>query len=288
MMNTLANHGYIPHDGRRITEEVMVSSLGSALNISPELAIALFRGTLPANPQPNATFFSLYDHPYHPLDYVVSISLTTSTKHRRDLNRHNLFEHDASLRFVSYTWRESRKSIRRCTLTHLDSRNDDYFGDNHTFNQTIFDESRAYWTGPVIDARMIANSKIARQIQSKAFNPTYYFPERIEALALGEMAAPFVTLGDKENVLMDRAMFEYLFGMWHFNMNMGRLASMTDLDRSGIGILICFLRRRQFMSVFPLNLDGSAQLKSSRYPMLSAWWVLSRQPRVCSHMTMLI
>jgi hypothetical protein len=65
MMNTLANHGYIPHDGRRITEEVMVYSLGSALNISPALAIALFRGTLPANPQPNATFFSLYGHSYH-------------------------------------------------------------------------------------------------------------------------------------------------------------------------------------------------------------------------------
>jgi hypothetical protein len=59
---------------------------------------------------------------------------------------------------------------------------------------------------------MIANSKIARQIKSKAFNPTYYYPERIETLALGEMAAPFVTLGDKENVLMDRAIFEYLFG----------------------------------------------------------------------------
>lgn len=93
------------------------------------------------------------------------------------------------------------------------SRTDAYFGSNHVFNQTIFDESRAYWTSPVLDARHIANSKVARQIASKAFNPTYRFTTAVEQFSLGEMAAPFIAFGDVEKVTVDRDLVEYFFGM---------------------------------------------------------------------------
>lgn len=75
MMNTLANHQFLHHDGRNLTQEVVVNALHKALNFDPFLGNIMFEQALPANPDPNATFFTL-----------------------DMLNRHNVLEHDASLR----------------------------------------------------------------------------------------------------------------------------------------------------------------------------------------------
>lgn len=77
MLNALANHGFLPHDGKSITENKTVAALGSALNIDQELASFLFGFAVTTNPKPNATTFDL-----------------------NHLSRHNVLEHDASLRFV--------------------------------------------------------------------------------------------------------------------------------------------------------------------------------------------
>lgn len=105
------------------------------------------------------------------------------------LNRHNVLEHDASL-----------------------SRTDNYFGSNHIFNQTKFDQTRRYWPEPVINITHMANAKIARQVESKSFNPEYRFTEQVEHFSLGEMAGPFVAFGDLENATVDRLLVEYFFG----------------------------------------------------------------------------
>lgn len=75
MLNALANHGYLPHDGKGITVNKTVDALKSALNFDPVLSSSLFEFAATTNPIPNATFFDL-DH----------------------LSRHNILEHDASLR----------------------------------------------------------------------------------------------------------------------------------------------------------------------------------------------
>lgn len=59
MMNTLANHGFLPHDGRNITKQVVVNALGSALNFDASLAELMFEMAIIVNPQPNATSFTL-------------------------------------------------------------------------------------------------------------------------------------------------------------------------------------------------------------------------------------
>lgn len=59
MMNTLANHGYLPHDGRNITREVVIDAMGSALNFNASLAVIMFDAAVFINPEPNATYFSL-------------------------------------------------------------------------------------------------------------------------------------------------------------------------------------------------------------------------------------
>lgn len=75
MLNTLANHGFLPHDGKDITREIAATALFDALNVNKTLAGFIFDFGLRTNPQPNATSFSL-----------------------NDLARHNILEHDASLR----------------------------------------------------------------------------------------------------------------------------------------------------------------------------------------------
>jgi hypothetical protein len=77
MLNTLANHGFLPHDGKDISQQRTIEALGTALNIGEELALYLFQEAMTTNPDTNATTFNL-DH----------------------LSRHNILEHDASLRYV--------------------------------------------------------------------------------------------------------------------------------------------------------------------------------------------
>ncbi len=69
MMNTLANHGFIQRDGGNITRENAVNALNEALNFNPTLANIMFDQAIIANPEPNATYFTLYD---------ISTSLTYS------------------------------------------------------------------------------------------------------------------------------------------------------------------------------------------------------------------
>ncbi|KAI1123098.1 Cloroperoxidase [Nemania abortiva] len=165
MMNTLANHGFIQRDGRNMTRENVVKGLGEGLNFDPSLANVMFDQAIIANPEPNATFFTL-----------------------DQLNVHNLLEHDASL-----------------------SRSDAYFGNNHIFNQTVFEETKKYWQGGIIDINMLANSKVARQLTSKAFNPTYRFTLITEEFSLGEVVAPIIAFGDLNTLTVNRTLVEYFF-----------------------------------------------------------------------------
>ncbi|KAL4903754.1 hypothetical protein BDW74DRAFT_185861 [Aspergillus multicolor] len=139
MMNTLANHGFLPHDG-------------PALQHLPRRT---------------------YGADYLTLDH---------------LNRHNILEHDAGL-----------------------SRADDYSGLNHIFNATVFAQTRSFWTHPTLTAAMMANSKVARQVISKAFNPTYTFTNQTEEFSLGEAAAPIIVFGDMDEGTVSRDWVEYFF-----------------------------------------------------------------------------
>lgn len=91
------------------------------------------------------------------------------------------------------------------------SRTDAFFGSNHIFNQTVFNQTRRYWPEPVITTTHMANAKIARQIDSKAFNPEYRFTDVVEHFSLGEMAAPFIAFGDLETATVNKSLVEYFF-----------------------------------------------------------------------------
>ncbi|KAK7742417.1 hypothetical protein SLS62_010725 [Diatrype stigma] len=186
MMNTLANHNFIQHDGANITKENAIKGLKAALNFDADLASIMFDQAVIANPEPNATYFTL-DH----------------------LNVHGVLEHDASL-----------------------SRLDAHFGNNHVFNQGVFDETKSYWTEPILTAQMLANSKLARQITSRAFNPNYTFTSSIENFSLGELAAPIIAFGDLQTGLVNRTLVEYLFENERlpFELGWSRRDELIDLN----------------------------------------------------------
>lgn len=165
MLNTLANHGFLPHDGKDITVDKTISALGTALNIDADLGKFLFDFAVTTNPDANATTFSL-----------------------DNLSRHDILEHDASL-----------------------SRADAYFADPQVFNQTVFDETRSYWKGDVIDLHMAAASRHARVITSATTNPNFSLSELGGQFSYGETAAYLIVFGDRVAGTAPKALVEYLF-----------------------------------------------------------------------------
>jgi hypothetical protein len=92
------------------------------------------------------------------------------------------------------------------------SRLDAYYGNNHLFNPATFASSKSFWTTSLLSAQQLANSKLARQIDSRAYNPDYTFTATMEQFSLGELAAPIIAFGDSEAGTADRALVEYFFG----------------------------------------------------------------------------
>jgi hypothetical protein len=92
MLNSLANHGFLQRSGKNITIQNIIDALFQGLNMDQALAEFLSQFALTTNPLPNATWFSL-DH----------------------LSRHNILEHDASLRYLTNHLLVS-PSLERCVL----------------------------------------------------------------------------------------------------------------------------------------------------------------------------
>ncbi|KAF2728272.1 Cloroperoxidase [Polyplosphaeria fusca] len=94
-LNIAANYGFFPHDGKNITEDIVIKGLGDAYNVDPELSKILFKSGAATNPEPNATWFSL-----------------------AHLRRHNLIEHDASLtRADAYTGNNWKFNPQKYAMT---------------------------------------------------------------------------------------------------------------------------------------------------------------------------
>lgn len=75
MMNTLANHGYLPHNGKNIDQATTIHALDKALNMPAHFAVFLHEAAVTTNPDgPWSNTFDL-DH----------------------LGIHGILEHDASL-----------------------------------------------------------------------------------------------------------------------------------------------------------------------------------------------
>lgn len=117
--------------------------------------------------------------------------------------------------------------------TKYSSRADAFFGNNHLFNATVFAETQRYWTNETLTSTMLANSKLARQVTSRAFNPEYTFTASTEQFSLGEVSAPIIAFGDLQKGTVERDLVEYFFGEYlYFLRIMKRLIGFKNMNGS--------------------------------------------------------
>jgi peroxidase family protein len=238
MLNTLANHGFLPHSGKGITEDDTMNALYDALHLNKTLGGSLFDFALTTNPQENATTFDL-DH----------------------LGRHNVLEHDASL-----------------------SRVDAHFGNPLIFNQTIFDQTKAFFTGDKVDVTMAAKARLARIKDSMANNPDYSMSDLGTVFSFGESVAYIIALGDLETGTADRDRIEFLFGTFIYP-----LPNLVDL-RTGSHeqhrLVVSWRKRVKLIIEIIQNTRDSLSNSDGRGPRI-CWvmricrpsWMLSRTLR---------
>ncbi|KAL8420602.1 hypothetical protein RB594_003406 [Gaeumannomyces avenae] len=146
----------------------------------------------------------------------LSISTTgnNNTFHLDDINKHNAIEHDSSL-----------------------SRNDAFFGDNHSFNPTIWNATRAWFTEPVIDREHAARAVVQRLVAAKASNPGFGLTEDQERLAVGATALFMSALGDKVNGTVRRDYVRAFFEEERLPAAEGWCRAQKPVSLADIGLL---------------------------------------------------
>ncbi|KAM0329546.1 hypothetical protein ACHAQA_004855 [Verticillium albo-atrum] len=127
MVNSLANHGYLPRDGLNISLADLIVAFTDAVNLDPAATTLVGTKALTASTTGDSTTFNL-----------------------DDINAHGIIEHDGSL-----------------------SRNDIFFGDNHSFNRTIWNSVASHFTNRTISIPTAAAARKARLQAAAAVNPEF-------------------------------------------------------------------------------------------------------------------
>lgn len=155
MVNTLANHGYLPRNGLNVSLDDLVTAFNASVNLAPAATRLVGAKALIASTTGNSVTFNLDDlnthggmlffaeNLYmHVLIQWLSILLTNQNE--------TVIEHDGSL-----------------------SRNDIFFGDNHSFNKTIWDSVAVHFTSPTISIANAAAARAARLSAAQDANPEF-------------------------------------------------------------------------------------------------------------------
>ncbi|KAH7381104.1 Chloroperoxidase [Cadophora sp. MPI-SDFR-AT-0126] len=127
MVNSLANHGFLPHNGLNISLADLIVAFNESVNLAPTATTLVGQKALLASTTGNSATFNL-----------------------DDINTHGIIEHDGSL-----------------------SRNDIFFGDNHSFNSTIWNSVAASFTNTTISLSTAKSARTARIAAAAAVNPAF-------------------------------------------------------------------------------------------------------------------
>lgn len=107
----------------------------------------------------------------------------------------------------------------KADLVMLSSRQDASFGPADVFNEEIWNETVAYFTGPTIDLAMASKARTARVIASASTNPQFTLPQLGAHFMYGETAAYQFVFGDwdldaqdpKDMIHTPRERIQYFF-----------------------------------------------------------------------------
>ncbi|KAF3026620.1 hypothetical protein E8E14_014429 [Neopestalotiopsis sp. 37M] len=191
-MNTLANHGFVPRDGRHITKDILIKGIKEGYNIGYEFASGIWDMAKRVNPQPNAT-----------------IALLTCQFFDMDMLQptHGLVEHDGSL-----------------------SRADIYFDTSGKFDPEVFDSFMSYFGNDTeIDLRSLANARARHAYDMSLINPEFGIANESVPVLVGENALMLAIWGDPIVQVIDRAYFEYFFRNERMPVELGWSPPTTEI-----------------------------------------------------------
>ncbi|OAX83560.1 hypothetical protein ACJ72_02072 [Emergomyces africanus] len=152
-LNSLANHGILPHNGKRMTYPTLLKGILEGLNVGFDLTLVAGTGGMLGAKNPLNLYFNL-----------------------DDLSNHDLFaEHDASL-----------------------SRSDLFFGDNNSFNETIWKSVLDYFKDEKagISFTAAARARLHRIKTESERNPDFTFNAKDLVISYTETAQYLSVFGD--------------------------------------------------------------------------------------------
>ena len=169
-LNSLANHHILPHDGKNLTVPLLVNVMGEVFNLSPELATTIGQLALATAPDPSAGSLDL-----------------------PDLDKHNAFEHDASLSRVDFAFSGIPGDAK--------------------FNSTLFDEFLSFFDGmDYITIPAAAAARYNRVKSSRAHTPGFTYGPIQQITSYAETIKYFRTMIDPTNGLTSKQFVKILFG----------------------------------------------------------------------------
>ncbi|KAK1573991.1 Chloroperoxidase [Colletotrichum navitas] len=155
MLNSLANHGYLPHTGKEISMTDLISGLGTALHFNESLVRTL--GT-PA--------------------FATSTTGNPNTFNLDDIAKHKVIEHDGSLSRADFAVTGDAKTFNETVWAETRG----------------YLEAGASADGK-IDYKTMAAARSKRIATAKATNPQFDLPTNQVTVSLGESAVILGTLG---------------------------------------------------------------------------------------------
>ncbi|KAK0117497.1 hypothetical protein ONS95_011837 [Cadophora gregata] len=192
MVNTLANHGFLPRDGLNISLADLVVAFNASVNLAPAATTLVGQKALLASTTGNNATFDL-----------------------NDINKHGIIEHDGSL-----------------------SRNDILFGDNHSFNSTIWNSVAASFTNTTISLSTAKSARAARLAAAAAVNPEFNMTAGDAKFSGIETALYMTVFADPD--VVDEARTEWvgvLFAEERLPYEEGWKRSEQELTAAGISAL---------------------------------------------------
>jgi hypothetical protein len=179
MVNSLANHGYLPRNGLNISLDDLIVAFTDAVNLDPAATTLVGKQALTTG---DGVTFNLDDLAKHG-GKQSELELLDPR-----LNQ-PVLEHDGSL-----------------------SRADVYFGDNYSFNETIWAQTSSHFTESTISIKTAAKARNERLEIAAATNPEYSLPAAQNQIGLIETALYLVLFGDAKDGNAKTEWVKTLFG----------------------------------------------------------------------------
>ncbi|KAL2829568.1 Chloroperoxidase [Aspergillus pseudoustus] len=161
-LNAMANHGFLPRNGRDISLTDLHAAITSAYNYAPETLDNAFQMAL---------------------DFNLSTTGNSKTIHLSDLNKHNAIEHDGSLSRSDFNLGDNHSfdpEVWNSTATHLG-----------LYDAGVDCESDLYVT-----VEVAARARALRFREAEALNPAFNASAGALMGSVGETALYLTTLWD--------------------------------------------------------------------------------------------